>query len=292
MANQTDKEKYLSALDAIGFTQYFCELVNGKRQLNCSYVISHPAWKKFLSNRLSESGSLNLEYFSSALDEYFWVVDNHSTEQDGDSIKQYESNHTFSDNEKILSSLGDQIKHSLKEGDQNGVFFAAVRILDWGQVYRGSLKWLINKKLDNTLIQSIQDALNILDGDSFNLLQRFDGKDLRMDSGTTKIFSLASKNSIIYDDRVGAGLGKLVVRYLEESLIPDLPADLEFMRSSNTDRNPSKGKYKFPTRGKSPSLIHAKSNIKANWLLEEVKNRTSWDIRKLEAALFMIGYRA
>lgn len=292
MENQTDKEKYLSALVDIGFIQYFCELVSGKRRLNCSYVISHPAWKKFLANKLSESGSLNLEYFSDALDEYFWVVDHLSKEQDAELTNQYESDHTFSDNEKILSSLSEQIKHSLKEGDLDGVFFAAVRILDWGQVYRGSLKWLINKKLENTLVQSIQDALKILDGDSFNLLQRFDGKDLRMDSGTTKIFSLASKNSIIYDDRVGAGLGKLVVKYLDEYSIADLPKELKFMRSSNSDRNPSKGKYKFPTRGKSPSLIHAESNIKANWLLEAVKTRTSWDVRELEAALFMIGYRA
>ncbi len=113
---------------------------------------------------------------------------------------------------------------------------------------------------------------------------------------------------VIYDGRVGAALGLLVRKYCEDKMLGDIPDELAFVWSKGKEstytsshmnkRNPSRGKYKLPELLNNPKR-HIENNIKANWLLKEIIQRTDSrfnrldkviQLRALEATLFMIGY--
>lgn len=128
----------------------------------------------------------------------------------------------------------------------------------------------------------------------------------RMNAGWTKYYALALPDFIIYDGRVGAAMGFLARRYLE-SMPPTrrpavLPESLAFRWAAgqgNNLRDPSSTQYKFPSLkhiGKGPQEW-AQVNVQANWILAAACNKAqaSWvsgpdGLRKLEAALFMLGY--
>jgi len=121
---------------------------------------------------------------------------------------------------------------------------------------------------------------------------------LRMDSGLTKIYALASEKSIIYDDRVGAALGLLSRKYLESINETEVPPELKFMRSNKSERNPSTTVFRFPSRPvkskKSNAPLfprQAYSNLMANWIVTKLASELKWSRHQVEAALFMIGYR-
>jgi hypothetical protein len=308
-----DREEYLNAEHVKGFSEYLENLINGVSPLKHSYTIKHPAWIRYLGEKLNDDHKFVIENFKQALDNYFWVV---TEDEEADSNREeseevthscvetiitIESNNDYGANARVIEVITKSLQNALDSESEDQVFVAAARVLEWGQVYRGSLKWLLKKRDENSLVSAIKDAVEILESDNDSGVKaRFDHSDLRMDSGTTKIFSFASKRnkSIIYDDRVGAALGLLVVKYLEaqadNSRPETVPKELMFMRSGKRERNPSKSKYRFPVRGKNPSRTHAQSNLYANWLIDSLVPRLTkggWSSRKLEAALFMIGYR-
>lgn len=131
-----------------------------------------------------------------------------------------------------------------------------------------------------------------------------------MNSGFTKIYSLIVHDFVIYDSRVGAALGLLVRNFCEETGRVKTPEELRFAwgakrrgasvntKITDNPRNPSYKGYKFPILTNNTKL-HINNNIRANWLLKEVLQRTTSKfnmldenlrLRALEAALFMIGY--
>lgn len=130
---------------------------------------------------------------------------------------------------------------------------------------------------------------------------------LKMNSGFTKVFALRYPNFIIYDSRVAAALGFLVVEYLRSKEIKTVPTELAFRippgagSGSWAQRrtNPSYGNYVFHQVA-AGTAQHAEWNVKANWILSEVVNTQEFDdsiggceddrLRRLEAALFMLGY--
>jgi hypothetical protein len=118
---------------------------------------------------------------------------------------------------------------------------------------------------------------------------------------------LLVKDFIIYDSRVGAALGWIVAKYCEEKQLPGVPAELAFPwapskeapnAKSPKNRNPGRGAFWFPRLVAGPQ--HAHWNLKASWVLAEVLALAGADnfagpatvapLRRLEAALFMIGY--
>jgi hypothetical protein len=128
-----------------------------------------------------------------------------------------------------------------------------------------------------------------------------------MNSGFTKIYALFIDDFIIYDGRVGAALGLMVREFCEESRLRGVPKELEFAwgrgktttyePSSLNRRNPSNARYVFPELSNNPRR-HLENNIRANWLLRDILNRTKSKFGKLdqdlqmlalESALFMIG---
>jgi hypothetical protein len=141
------------------------------------------------------------------------------------------------------------------------------------------------------------------------------GYGLRSNSGFTKIYSLAFDDFVIYDSRVAAALGLIVVRWWAltgNHHTAPLPATLRFLcmpANGESRRNPNENcfhitGFPFSLSGAAKHIRHLQCNVRTNWLLKralvgshfanEVTQRPHpypvEPLRALEAALFMIGY--
>lgn len=206
-------------------------------------------------------------------------------------------NNSFTSNKTVLDHLSEKLRSSFEEKNLENFFEASKKILSWGGVLgsekRGNAKYLTDNMQDlitifaNAKIQMLENG---------TLLNDFNG--IRMNAGYTKIYSLLFDDFIIYDGRVGAALGLLVRKFLEDRNINIIPEELNFYwgKSKGThDRNPSTGPYKFKQLNNSKN--HIKCNLKANWLIKKIikthgfGNETKgYAMRAIESALFMIGY--
>lgn len=122
---------------------------------------------------------------------------------------------------------------------------------------------------------------------------------MRMNAGYTKVFSLLCDGVVIYDGRVGAALCWLVRRFLKETGHTGVvPQELAFRWSqgrSTQNRNPSGDGFTFSHLADDESW--ARTNLHASWILDAARLRSgaNWcsgndGLRKVEAALFMLGY--
>ena len=185
--------------------------------------------------------------------------------------------------------------------------------MSWGfgrgkKAYKANMDWA--KSLGDNLSSTLRAGIEALSDGSFNP-ESFDFSaspyNPRMNAGWTKYYALASNNHVIYDGRVGAALGFLVRRYLEslpqESRPGKTPPELAFPwaagQGNKNLRNPSSSEFSFsPLRHTGQgSADWATANVKANWILLEASKLAGTDwcdfeqgLRRLEAALFMIGY--
>lgn len=133
--------------------------------------------------------------------------------------------------------------------------------------------------------------------------------DLRFNAGMTKVYSLICESFIIYDSRVAAAMGWLVMKYCCDRKLTSLPDGLRFpwapaKEAQNTvapkNRDPSlECDFKFPRLRRGHH--HALWNMRASWVLSEALAHPSArasrfhegfgnPLRKLEMGLFMIGY--
>lgn len=185
---------------------------------------------------------------------------------------------------------------------------AAVDVMAWGGVKAGNVAWLTDHRQGLArLIQEVQTAIEA--GDARAPVLRAPG--LRFNSGMTKVYSLRCREFVIYDSRVAAALGWLVVIFCRLHGLAQVPAALCFpwaaakeaqtMRAPKR-RNPGEGGLKFPRLRSGPA--HALWNMRASWLLGAVLRHPAAaqcrfntqvaapndPLRALEAALFMIGY--
>ncbi|WP_374422715.1 hypothetical protein [Chromobacterium sp.] len=221
-------------------------------------------------------------------------------------------------NAEILESVGAKIRAAIEgEYTADGHAFALEachEVMKWGfgertRAYRANMDWAA--AMGSELVPVLRLGRESLTGECpkvevFGRSSDGEPKKPRMNAGWTKYYALALPDFIIYDGRVGAALGFLVRRYLEsveplhQSLI--LPESLSFLWASGQGtnlRNPSSHHYKFPR------LLHtddgmrgwARVNLQANWVLAAARHlaQTDWlsgadGLRKLEAALFMLGY--
>jgi hypothetical protein len=208
---------------------------------------------------------------------------------------------TLSTNDAALNALRDALQRSLATADDAAVCAAARAVMKWGGVQAGNTSWLqTNTKGLAELLSSTTATLN--SGD----LGRLD-KNLRFNAGMTKVYSLLARDFIIYDSRVAAALGWLVVKYCRENSLSRVPEGLAFPWASPKEatnaaapknRNPGQHGLSFP-RLRS-GRFHAQWNLQASWILAEVLRRDTTSqfaqlshiapLRRLEAALFMIGY--
>lgn len=279
------KSDYLMNPVVSGFVKFLKEVVSGNTEIQSSYTPAKDKKNKFSANTVEE-----------ALINYKW------------------GGKTYIENKEILDSLSQQLISGNKSKNELETLVTCLKVLEWGEVYRGAVGWLADAADKEKLVEKISKSVEILEGDDLNKTALFNQNQiLRCDSGTTKIFSLASKKSIIYDGRVACAMGMLIIDYLsKETNFKTIPVELDLLMdspSSSTNRNPSVKKYKFVSKSnqKSKGINHAVSNIKSNWIIEKVVNSQSfqWEcyglngdsnlidkMRAVEAAFFMIGYKS
>jgi hypothetical protein len=159
---------------------------------------------------------------------------------------------------------------------------------------------------NGTLKARIRAAVELLKPTSSASLERFDDDDLLMNSAMTKVYAAAdpSGDVVMYDSRVGAALGLLARRYLEQDQIAEVPPALLYHwgpargQGKAQSRNPSTETYRFPQlpNGAGSNRPRAEVSRRANRLLRDVRSRLATmevpiTALQLERALFMVGYR-
>ncbi|MEE1924738.1 hypothetical protein V0R50_23225 [Pseudomonas sp. 148P] len=207
-------------------------------------------------------------------------------------------------NGQALDALARRLRSSLDPVNDQAAFSAAADVMTWGGVQAGNIRWLsINTKdLAQTLTTT---AAALARGDLAG--QILTSNALRFNAGMTKVYSLLVDDFIIYDSRVAAALGWIVVKYCKEKQLSSVPAELAFpwapskegpRAKSPKNRNPGQKGLSFPRL--SAGAVHAEWNLKASWILAAALARAPAGgfaassgvsaLRQLEAALFMIGY--
>ena len=203
-----------------------------------------------------------------------------------------------------LKALGNALKSALARKSDPCTLIAASGIMKWGGVSAGNVRWLTNNS--SGLSQLLATTAAAFSGNSLAdpvLLNT----QLRFNAGMTKVYSLLVNDFIIYDSRVAAALGWIVVKYCQDRQLTTVPAELAFPWAPakegpaakwRKNRNPAKGNLQFP--GLNGAAQHAHWNLKASWILAEVLANAGAGaftdagsiapLRRLEAALFMIGY--
>lgn len=207
----------------------------------------------------------------------------------------------FAETKIKLNNLADLLKIS---ANQEEMLINTIRVMEWGQVYRGCIAYALEKYDENQLQETINKAVSILDGTEY-LATEFDQKNLRMDSGLTKVYSLASEQSIIYDSRVSAALMLIGYRFFGDL---EQVAQLRIFAGGSDSVNSKKRSHingvKIAKEKLNPTN-QGHFNLVANWMLQEAIARAQkidntlfndWSVkdntqmlRAVEAALFMIG---
>ncbi|HGW3656260.1 TPA: hypothetical protein ACNH47_001663 [Pseudomonas aeruginosa] len=214
----------------------------------------------------------------------------------------------FAHNAATLSALRSNLQKALcPTPNDSAACIAVIDVMTWGGVRAGNVRWLnANAKGLAELLINIRDALNANDTSD----HRLTNPNPRFNAGMTKVYSLICESLVIYDSRVAAALGWIVVKYCQAVGLQQVPEELRFPwapakstpgTSNPKQRNPSAGALTFPTLRS--GAHHAQWNLKASWLLEAVLSSPQAQssefvtsipqgerLRALEAALFMIGY--
>jgi hypothetical protein len=231
-----------------------------------------------------------------------------------DSIGQANKNYSWSSDVLQYEKLSKELQSAIENGDEAMCASVCIAIFKWGGVARKktdrSLEWVNEKSIKGELCSSIAKAVYLLKAESTVSLEEFDGKKLIMNSATTKIFAAADPDHeiAIYDGRVGAALGLLTRKMLEEMSMPMIPQELMFMwgppsskkAAAERRRDPSDGTFKFKqlpntSQSQKADVCRAELSRKTNQLIKNITkilgetetNITSLDV---ERALFMIGY--
>ncbi|WP_448196926.1 hypothetical protein [Pseudomonas putida] len=175
----------------------------------------------------------------------------------------------------------------------------------WGGVSARNNPWLEENRVGlAAMFEQVAQVLRQGDLDSPEFFS-----DLRFNAGMTKVYSLMCENFIIYDSRVAAALGWLVMRYCGEQKLTALPEGLRFPwapakeavnATAPKNRDPGvEHEFRFPRLRRGHH--HALWNMRASWVLSEALAHPSAQgsrfhegagkpVRKLEMGLFMIGY--
>lgn len=271
------RDDYIEDTDVSDFIDFLIKDING----------NGPALKHKLSirdNRVPKGyqQNRNIDSLRDGFESYFW------------------DSKDFADTSRLLVPLRASLCDALGFRNNAILVSAAGDVFDWGLTPIPA-KW--NKKWardSENFLASISSALREISSDNPNP-EIFDDKRCRMNAGYTKVYALLDDRSIIYDGRVGAALGFLVSRFLIQKKRTELPPTLSFPwapGAGRSYRNPSSENFRFPTLQSVRGVGHATWNIRANWIINEVvsscQESTPWltddPVRKLEAALFMIGY--
>ena len=278
-----NKQQYLSSEHINDFLDFIAKRLDGNGFPPHSYHIRR-------SNKLWSCDSLWVAH-----QKYDWSF----------SYRDHQARHrgnTYAQNTQALNSLRLALRSGLTSCDADAALADASRmVFEWGGVTKGNVKWAADLASSGGLVKEYQQGLALLNPETAD--DRLVGFNLRFNAGLTKVYSLMLDDFIIYDSRVGAALGWLVVQYCQQALLSAVPYALAFPWAAAKEgvnavnpknRNPSAGIYRLPQF--KTGLNHAQWNLRASWLLAALieknakLNRTDNPMRELESALFMIGY--
>lgn len=261
-------------------------------QLNSKTLFKH----QYVDRR---SGNLwSCDSLFGAYESYHWSFP-------GNARLGYNTGTCSASNAKALEALRQEF--IVAGTDDTLVLQAAIDVMAWGGVTARNVEWLKANKVGlGRMIQGVQIALLQKDPHAPTLRS----KALRFNAGMTKVYSLICPDFVIYDSRVAAALGLLVVRYCEAKGLSQVPDALCFPWSSAKEsenapspkrRNPSTGTLQF--KRLRAGAHHALWNMRANWVLSQVIAHGAASqspfhqidapanaLRGLEQALFMMGY--
>ena len=182
-----------------------------------------------------------------------------------------EKNFTASTESLLVSRQ--RLKKSILSDSSSELFVDLCEVLRWGGVLTTSIAGpLLDKYNNNSLLEYFNWILKNKPFDASNQNADLLASNLELlsDSGTTKIYSVIGDSCVIYDDRVAAALGKIITWYKKNE---PLSQDLRFVVGTDK-RNPSNQVQKFRPKSSCKSkLEHAKSNLKANWLIDAAVSR-------------------
>ncbi|OPL12264.1 MAG: hypothetical protein AVO34_07645 [Firmicutes bacterium ML8_F2] len=204
---------------------------------------------------------------------------------------------TYADNELALNKLRNKLREAYLNQDAEALCNISCIVLEWGKVSNWNSNWCKTKR----------DKLFQLYGKGMSMLKPAIADDSgpfpeRFNSGMTKIYSLLLNDFIIYDGRVGAALGYLVICYCRRCRFTSVPPLIKFPWAPGKETNSANPKNRDPSSGNlliepiSGSAEHARWNLRASWLLKEAASRSkkfsnlAEPLRAIEAGLFMIGY--
>jgi len=246
------------------------------------------------------SGDYYFNSIYSAFENYYW---NFKTEDplSGETIE----GRSFYDSMYFIEKLSEGLKTSIARQNNHRCKELCFSILKWGGVSNNNSNKI--DKLDDDIVNYFENVINTFK--SNKALSEYYSDEIFMNSGFSKIYSFCMDDFIIYDGRVGSALGYLVRKFCEDKLLDEVPEELSFAWGRGREyqykgvkenrRNPGNNKYKFSELGNNQKR-HTENNIKANWLLREILSTTDskfnkvdekFQLRALETALFMIGYR-
>ena len=214
------------------------------------------------------------------------------------------------DNSVVLSHLQNRIRAAKANKKWDSFLLAAIETQVWGGVEKNIGGVISVFRDENRATQYLKNSHDCFgNGTKFdlNIVSQYS---LRSNAGFTKIYSLLYDDFAIYDSRVAAALGMLVVQYCQERVIDEVPKSLQFVFMSGQSkalRDPSIGTLRFkkcPPTGLAQWKAHIWSNVRLNWVLSEVASRSDvrakieqeldgidiTPLRALEAGLFMVGY--
>lgn len=267
------------------FTQWLAVQLESETTFNHSYVDRRSGIKWTCTSLYS------------AFTAYNW---NHP----GNKRLSYNPGSSSASNDLALESLRSDLIAA--GADDHKMLQATLDIMAWGGVSARNAKWLSEHRVGlGRMVQEVAAAISLGEPDSATLTS----KALRFNSGMTKVYALLCPDFVIYDSRVAAALGLLVVRYCQEHKLSTVPEGLAFpwaaAKESATStapkrRNPSNGVLKF--KGLRSGSHHALWNIRASWVLSQAVKALpagssfragqtiEQSLRNVEKGLFAIGY--
>jgi hypothetical protein len=266
------------------FISYFSDILIGKQNLNHEYI------DRFLVSKRSDNSHFVCSTLEEAFDKYYWPSE--------------EIGYTANSNELLQYSI--KLKNAFDNRSSDDIYDAMKGVLLWGDggkkgsLYNYNLAWLDKKLADGSSIVSLLiSAKNAFKDRRF--VDFSGGINIRSNAGFTKIYSLCFDDFCIYDSRVAAALGIIVILYCEKNDLKEIPEELRFYWSGakgKDRRDPSKGNFKMPALHNNHKN-HAKSNALCNRVislsLEKIRDKIpGWlssddKMRRVEAALFMLG---
>lgn len=269
---QMNHSQYLE--DTKGFTDYLAQLITEDIKFEHS----------FHCRKRTSKGLITYTSLLDAFNDYYWPS---------------KIGTSYADNKVLLDSHADNLHKSAGTSFEEAV----KAVLKWGQVaicYKWVKKQLIANP-DFDLKSNVKSAIGELEKNLPDTAKFKSGSEFRMCSGFTKVYALMADDFIIYDGRVGAALGFLATLYSDGNEVDGLYKFPYKPGKSKANRNPeiTGTSGRFPKLASHNQHIHAEWNVKANWLLTEGLRKAGGHfagaygkeaLRRLEAALFMLGY--